>query len=48
MIQNPYWTRQCAMWFPTENGFTYGLNAGATYDTANAYTGGVTIPFLCL
>jgi len=39
-IQNPYWTRQCAEWFPTENGYTWGLNAGATYDTANAYTGG--------
>ncbi|RFU32968.1 hypothetical protein B7463_g3370, partial [Scytalidium lignicola] len=40
LIQNQYWTRQCAMWFPEENGHTYGLNAGATYDTTNAYTGG--------
>jgi hypothetical protein len=40
LIQNPYWTRQCAEWFPTENGYTYGLNAGATYNTANEYTGG--------
>ena len=39
-IQNPYWTRQCAQWFPTEHGHTYGLNAGATYNTANQYTGG--------
>jgi len=39
-IQNFYWTRQCGEWFPTENGHTYGLNAGATYDTANQYTGG--------
>lgn len=28
------------MWFPEENGHTYGLNAGDTYDTTNAYTGG--------
>jgi hypothetical protein len=40
LIQNPYWERQCAEWFPTENGYTYGLNAGATYNTANEYTGG--------
>jgi hypothetical protein len=40
LIQNPYWERQCAEWFPTENGHTYGLNAGATYNTANHYTGG--------
>jgi hypothetical protein len=40
MIQNPYWIRQCGKWFPTENGYTYGLNAGATYNTTNIYTGG--------
>lgn len=40
LIQNPYWTRQCAQWFPTENGHTWGLNAGATYNTPNIYTGG--------
>ncbi|KAH8812182.1 serine carboxypeptidase [Xylogone sp. PMI_703] len=39
-IQNSYWTRQCAQWFPTEDGYTYGVNSGATYDTTNAYTGG--------
>lgn len=39
-VQNPYWTRQCGQWFPKENGFTYGLNDGATYNTANQYTGG--------
>jgi hypothetical protein len=42
LIQNPYWERQCAQWFPTENGYTYPLNAGASYHTANAYTGGWT------
>jgi hypothetical protein len=40
LIQNPYWTRQCGEWFPTENGQTYPLNSGATYNTANLYTGG--------
>jgi hypothetical protein len=40
LIQNPYWVRQCAEWFPTENGHTYGLNASATYNTTNQYTGG--------
>lgn len=40
MIQVPYWTRQCELWFPEENGITYGLKAGATYDTTNEYTGG--------
>jgi len=40
LIDNDYWTRQCAEWFPTENGVTYGLNAGDTYHTANHYTGG--------
>ena len=42
LIQNPYWERQCAQWFPTVNGHTYPLNAGASYHTANAYTGGWT------
>ncbi|KAG0647338.1 putative extracellular serine carboxypeptidase [Hyphodiscus hymeniophilus] len=40
LVQNPYWTRQCAEWFPTVDGHTYPLNAGATYNTANLYTGG--------
>ena len=40
LVQNPYWTRQCAEWFPTEDGYTYPLNDGATYQTTNLYTGG--------
>lgn len=40
LINNDYWTRQCAEWFPTEDGVTYPLNAGATYHTTNEYTGG--------
>jgi len=28
------------MWFPPENGHTFGLNATATYDTTNDFTGG--------
>jgi hypothetical protein len=40
LINNKYWERQCAMWFPTEDGITYPLNAGSTYHTVNHYTGG--------
>lgn len=40
LINNAYFERQCAEWFPTEDGVTYGLNAGQTYHTANHYTGG--------
>jgi hypothetical protein len=42
LINDAYWERQCPEWFPTENGYTYGLNDGDTYHTANVYTGGWT------
>jgi hypothetical protein len=35
-----YYERQCALWFPTEDGYTYGSGAGRTADDVNSYTDG--------
>jgi hypothetical protein len=40
LIQPAYSERQCALYFPPENGFTYGIAEGKTNDEVNAYTGG--------
>ncbi|OCK74614.1 serine carboxypeptidase [Lepidopterella palustris CBS 459.81] len=39
-VNAAYWTRQCGLFFPPENGYTYGLAAGKTYQGMNAFTGG--------
>ncbi|EFX01073.1 serine-type peptidase [Grosmannia clavigera kw1407] len=38
-----YWERQCALYFPTEDGYTYGQASGATADKFNAYGGGWSV-----
>jgi hypothetical protein len=40
MINNHYCTRQCVETFPTVDGHTYGLNAGAKYTDTDNFTGG--------
>ena len=44
LIDVDYFTRQCALSFPTApDGFTYGLARGATEDAENVHTGGWNI-----
>ncbi len=40
LVNVAYWERQCAIYFPTQNGYTYGIAEGRTTDMVNAYTGG--------
>lgn len=40
LVTEEYWVRQCGLFFPEEDGFTYGLARGRTYDTVNNVTGG--------
>jgi hypothetical protein len=40
LINSAYWERQCALFFPTEDGYTYGIAKGLDVDAVNAYTGG--------
>ena len=39
-----YWQRQCALYFPTVNGYTFGANKGKTEADTNAFTGGWNPP----
>ena len=39
-VKPSYWTRQCELFFPRENGLTYGLNKGKKEGDLNAYTKG--------
>jgi hypothetical protein len=39
-VTRAYWERQCSLFFPEEDGHTYGIAAGKTFDTVNQYTGG--------
>jgi len=39
LVTAQYWQRQCALYFPPENGYTY-KSAGNTAATVNAYTDG--------
>jgi hypothetical protein len=40
LVNPAYWERQCPLYFPPENGYTYGIANGKTVDDVNAYTGG--------
>lgn len=40
LVNAEYWIRQCALYFPTENGYSYGIAEGATEAETNHYTGG--------
>ncbi|KAK5107466.1 hypothetical protein LTR62_001264 [Meristemomyces frigidus] len=40
LVNADYWTRQCGLYFPTEEGVTYGIATGKTETAENAYTGG--------
>ncbi|KAE8391735.1 serine carboxypeptidase S28-domain-containing protein [Aspergillus alliaceus] len=39
-VDAAYWQRQCSLFFPEVNGFTYGSAKGKTADTVNDWTGG--------
>ena len=39
-IRPEYWERQCGLYFPTEDGYSYGIAEGKTTDQLNAWTGG--------
>lgn len=43
LVNVEYFTRQCALFFPTSNGYTYGIAEGKTEAEENAYTGGWNI-----
>lgn len=40
LVNAKYWERQCGLFFPEEDGYTYGLARGVTYEDVNKYTGG--------
>ncbi|MCJ1226910.1 hypothetical protein MMC12_003565 [Toensbergia leucococca] len=40
LVSAAYWQRQCALYFPPEDGYTYGSAKGETVNDTNAYTGG--------
>ncbi len=40
LVDVAYWERQCGLFFPIEDGYTYGIAKGKTADDVNAYTGG--------
>jgi hypothetical protein len=40
LVNSPYWARQCALFFPPEDGYTYGEAKGKDVQDVNAYTGG--------
>ena len=42
LIDEAYWERQCALFFPPEDGFTYGIGEGRDVDEVNEATGGWT------
>ncbi len=40
LVNNAYWERQCALFFPEDDGYTYGIAEGRSTDQVNAYTHG--------
>ncbi len=40
LVNTAYWERQCPLYFPPEDGYTYGIAKGKTTDEVNAYSGG--------
>jgi hypothetical protein len=41
LVDRAYWERQCGLFFPpAEDGSTYGIAAGRTFEALNQYTGG--------
>lgn len=40
MVNSAYWERQCGLFFPEEDGYTYGIAKGKGVEDVNAYTGG--------
>lgn len=40
LVRPAYWDRQCKVFFPKEDGFTYGADKGRDVWNVNAYTGG--------
>lgn len=40
LVKPPYWERQCKVFFPTEDGYTFGIAKGKDVQNVNAYTGG--------
>lgn len=40
LVDSQYWARQCGLFFPPEDGYTYGEAEGQTVQDVNAYTGG--------
>lgn len=40
LVTAEYWQRQCELFFPTVNGYTYGSAKGATANTVNSFTRG--------
>ncbi|KAH8895932.1 endoprotease endo-Pro [Thozetella sp. PMI_491] len=40
LVDVDYWQRQCGLFFPAEDGYTYGIAKGKTEADVNAYTGG--------
>jgi hypothetical protein len=40
LVTQDYWERQCGLFFPPEDGETYGLSAGRTFEALNDWTGG--------
>ncbi|KAL1849332.1 hypothetical protein VTK73DRAFT_9925 [Phialemonium thermophilum] len=43
LINQPYWERQCGLFFPTEDGYTYGIRRGRDVADVNAFTGGWSV-----
>jgi hypothetical protein len=40
LVDAEYYQRQCSLWFPAEDGNTFGSNKGLTADSTNARTKG--------
>lgn len=40
LVDAEYYQRQCALWFPTEDGDTFGSNRGLTAESVNSRTKG--------
>jgi len=40
LVNPAYWERQCALFFPEEDGYAYGIAEGKDVTDVNAYTGG--------
>lgn len=40
LVTAEYWQRQCSLFFPEEDGYTYGSARGKTAEDVNAWTKG--------